>query len=172
VLQVLSGLAVIGSLFLVRTQGAAPRRPEPQPAEPHDLDLRISLAETLVRHRLNVNRLLAQGQQPPVCFDAHEFIATQQRYHHHPRLRRLWQATMGSLLLVKLFVVVIVPGIFCYTHGVRDPLPWGILLAEGLVGLYLRFACSSATVIKILRTLPQESAGAATTGKESPPSEA
>jgi hypothetical protein len=149
--QVLSGLAVIGALFLNRPQGTAPRPQEQQPPEPRDLDLRISLAETLARHRLNVNRLLAQGQQLPVCFDAHEFIATQERYHRHPTLRRQFQFAMGTLLLAKLIVLAIVPAIFFYTHGVRDPLPWSVLLAEGLVGLHLRYGCTSATVINILR---------------------
>jgi hypothetical protein len=147
-LRVLCGLAVIGTLLQIRPQGAAPRRPVRQPA---DLDLRIPLAETLARHRLNVNRLIAQGQQVPSAFDGNEFIATQQRYHRHPRLRRQWQSSMWTLLLSKLTVLAPLPTIFFCSLGVRDPLPWSVLLVEGLVGLSLRYGCSSATVLNILR---------------------
>ncbi len=125
-----------------------PRRPE---WEKVDLDLRIPLAETLARHRLNVNRLIAQGQQLPVTFDGQEFLASQRRYYGHPRLRRQHQSTMWTLLLTKLFVLAPLPAIFFYRQGVHDPLPWGVLFAEGLVGLYLRYGCSSAEVVKILR---------------------
>ena len=140
--------AVIGALLQNRLQRAVPRRPEQQP---DDLDLRVPLAETLARHRLNVNRLTAQGQQPPAVFDGDEFIATQQRYHRHPRLRMLFQYSMGGLLVVKLIVLAPLPAIFFARLGVRDPLPWGVLLVEGLVGLYLRYGCSSRTVLNILR---------------------
>jgi hypothetical protein len=142
------GCAVIGMLLQIRPQRAAPRRPEPQP---DDLDVRIPLAETLARHRLNVNRFLAQGQQLPAVFDGDEFIATQKRYHRHPRLRRQWQTSMGTLLGGKLILLAPLPTIFFCSLGVHDPLPWSILLVEGLVGLYLRYRCSSATVLNILR---------------------
>jgi hypothetical protein len=145
---VLSGLAVIGTLLPIRPQDAPPRRPARQPV---DLDLRIPLAETLARHRLNVNRLLAQGQQLPAVFDGNEFIATQQRYYRHPRLRRQRQSTMWTLLRVKLIMLAPLPTIFFCSLGVRDPLPWSVLLVEGLVGLYLRYGCSSARVLNILR---------------------
>jgi hypothetical protein len=58
---------------------------------------------------------------------------------------------MGTLLLAKLIVLAPLPTIFFTRLGVRDPLPWGILLVEGLVGLYLRYGCSSARVVTILR---------------------
>jgi hypothetical protein len=148
ILLVLSGLAVICTLLPIRPQGATPRCPV---REPVDLDLRVPLVETLARHRLNVNRLIAQGQQLPAVFDGDEFIATQQRYYRHPRLRRLRQSSMGTLLLGKLIVLAPLPTIFFCTLGVREPLPWSILLVEGLVGLYLRYGCSSATVLNILR---------------------
>ncbi len=147
-ISVLSGLAVIGMVLSIRPQRAATRS---QGRQPPDLNLRIPLAETLARHRLNVNRLLAQGQQPPAVFDGEEFIATQQRYYRHPRLRRQRQASMASLLLVKLMVLAPLPTILFCSLGVADPLPWGVLLVEGLVGLYLRYGCSSATVLNILR---------------------
>jgi hypothetical protein len=147
-LGVLSGLVVVATLFRIRPQEATPRRPERQPG---DLDLRIPLAETLARHRRNVNQLLAEGQQLPALFDAEEFLATEQRYHRHPRLRRQWQAAMWTLLVIKLIVLAPLPALFFYRLGVYDPLPWGVLLVEGLVGLYLRYGCSSATVVNILR---------------------
>jgi hypothetical protein len=146
--RVLSSLAVIAALLKIRLHKATPRRPVRQPFE---LDLRIPLAETLARHRLNVNRLLAEGQQLPAVFDGEEFLATQQRYYRHPRLRRQRQSTMGTLLLCKLIVLAPLPAILFYSLGVHDPLPWSVLLIEGLVGLYLRYGCSSATVLNILR---------------------
>jgi len=141
-------VAVIGRVFQIRPQEATPRRPVRQPV---DLDLRIPLAETLARHRLNVNQLIAEGQQPPAVFDGDEFLATQQRYYRHPRLRRQQRCTMCTLLLAKLIVLAPLPAIFFCILGVRDPLPWSVLLVEGLVGLYLRYGCSSATVLNILR---------------------
>jgi hypothetical protein len=114
-------------------------------------DLRILLAEALARHRLNVKRLMAQGQQLPAVFDGHEFIATQQRYYLHPRLRRLRQSSRLSLLLIKLTVLAPLPVYFLCRWGAGDPLPWTILLLEGLVGWYLRFGCSSAKVHNIVR---------------------
>jgi hypothetical protein len=146
-LWVLSGAALIRALLPSRPQEAAPRRP----ARDRDLDLRLPLAETLVRHQRNVNLLIAEGQQLPACFDAHEFLATQQRYHRHPRLRRLFQASMLTLLLVKLFILAPLPAIFFCTLGIESPIPWGVLLVEGLVGLYLRYGCSSTGVVNILR---------------------
>jgi hypothetical protein len=146
VLGVLGGVALIATLLQLR-----PRRPRRPDREPRDLDLRMPLAGTLTRHRWNVNRLLAQGQQLPAYFDGHEFIATQQRYHRHPRLRRQWQSAMCFLLLSKLIVIAILPTILFCTLGPANPLPWSVLLAEGLVGLYLRYGCSSATVLNILR---------------------
>jgi hypothetical protein len=98
-----------------------------------------------------VGQLIAQGQQLPVVFDGEEFIASQQRYHRHPRLRRQWQSTMGRLLLAKLIVLAPLPTIFFYSLGVYDPLPWSVLLVQGLVGLYLRYGCSSASVVNTLR---------------------
>jgi hypothetical protein len=118
---------------------------------PDDPDLRISLAETLARHRLNVNRLIAAGQQMPAVFDSAEFSATQQRYYRHPRIRIQLQSAMWTLLLIKLAVLALLPAIFFWRLGVRDPLPWSVLLVEGLVGLYLRYGCSSATVVNMLR---------------------
>jgi hypothetical protein len=147
-LWVLSGLTVIGALLQIRPRGAAPRPPVRQPV---DLDLRISLAETLARHRLNVNRLTAEGQQLPAVFDGDEVIATQQRYYRHPRLRTQWQSSMWTLLVGKLVVLAPLPTTFFCILGVGDPLPWGVLAVEGLVGLYLRYCCSSATVVNILR---------------------
>ena len=58
---------------------------------------------------------------------------------------------MWKLLLGKLFVLAPLPTVFFCRLGVRDPLPWSVLLLEGLVGLYLRYGCSSATVVNILR---------------------
>jgi hypothetical protein len=148
VLSVLGALAAIGALLLFRPRMPAP----PEPArEPADLDVRITLAETLARHRLNVNRFIAAGQQTPAVFDCNEFLATQQRYHSHPRLRSEFQSSMCLLLVSKLIVLTPLPGIFFFRRGVLDPLPWSLLLGEGLVGLYLRHGCSSATVISILR---------------------
>jgi len=148
-LRVLSGLAVLSTLFQIRLRRAAP----PSPArQPRDLDLRIPLAETLARHRLNVNRLIAEGQQLPAVFDGEEFIATQQRYYRHPRLRRQHQLSMGTLLLGKLIVLAPLPAVFFYSLGVRDPLPWSVLLVEGVMGLNLRYGCSSAKVVNILRS--------------------
>ena len=115
--------------------------------------MRVPLAETLERHRLNVNRLIAEGQQLPAVFDGDEFLATQQRYYRHPRLRMKRLSSMGTLLFVKLIGLAPLPAIFFSNRGVRDPLPWGVLLAEGLVGLYLRYGCSSATVVNTLRGL-------------------
>jgi hypothetical protein len=149
-LRVLSGLVVMTTLFKNRPRRAMPREPERQSL---DLDLRIPLAETLARHRQNVNRLIAEGQKLPAVFDGEEFLATQQRYYRHPRLRRQSQSTMGTLLLFKLFVLAPLPGIFFYRLGVQDPFPWTVLLAEGVMGLNLRFGCSSATVLNILRSL-------------------
>lgn len=146
-LRILS-VALIGTVLKVRPQQDAPRRPVRQPA---DLELRIPLAETLARHRLNVNRLIEQGQQLPAALDEHEFLATQQRYYRHPRLRRLMQSSMGTLLLLKLIALAPLPAIFFSRLGVHDPLPWSILLVEGLVGLYLRHGCSSAQVVRFLR---------------------
>jgi hypothetical protein len=57
------------------------------------------------------------------------------------------------LLAGKLIVLAPLPGIFFYRSGVLDPLPWSLLLGEGLAGLYLRHGCSSATVVNILRGL-------------------
>jgi hypothetical protein len=148
-LGVLSGAVLIGALLQIRRpQEAAPRCLARQSV---DLDSRIPLAETLARHRLNVIRLIAEGQQPPAVFDAHEFLATQQRYYRHPKLRLQLQLSMMTLLLVKLVVLAPLPAIFFYSLGAGDPLPWSVLLAEGLVGLYLRYGCSSATVVNILR---------------------
>jgi hypothetical protein len=141
-------VALIGRVFQIRPQPVAPRRPETQPL---DLDLRIPLAQTLATHRLNVGRLLAQGQQLPAVFDGDEFLAMQLRYYRHPRLRRQHQSSMWILLLTKLIVLAPLPAILFCTLGVGDPLPWSVLLVEGLVGLYLRFGCSSATVLNILR---------------------
>jgi hypothetical protein len=155
-LRVLSGLAVIGALLLIRPQGAAPRRPVRQPV---DLDLRVPLAEALARHRLNVKRLIAQGQQLPAVFDGDEFIATQQRYHRHPRLRRQWQSSMRTLLWTKLIVLAPLPTVLFCSLGVHDLVPWSVLLVEGLVGLYLRYGCSSATVLNILRGLRRTQLG-------------
>jgi hypothetical protein len=148
VLRVLSGVALIRALLPSRPRGTAP----PCPAgELTDLDLRLPLAETLARHQRNLNLLIAVGQQLPACFDADEFIATQQRYHLHPTLRRLFQASMLTLLLSKLFILATLPAIFFGTLGFQSPVPWGVLLVEGLVGLYLRYGCSSAGVVNILR---------------------
>ena len=148
VLWELSGMAVICALLLLRPRTAAPREPV---REPHDLDSRICLAETLARHRLNVSRLMATGQQTPAAFDTEEFIATQRRYHGHPRLRRQFQGAMWILLLSKLTVLAPLPALLFYRFGGRDPFPWIVLLGEGLVGLYLRYGCSSAEVLNILR---------------------
>ncbi|HEV3443350.1 MAG TPA: hypothetical protein VG099_01850, partial [Gemmataceae bacterium] len=63
--RVMCGIAILGALSHVRPVVNRPRR-EPRS---EDLDVRIPLAETLARHRLNVNRLLAQGQQAPARFD-------------------------------------------------------------------------------------------------------
>jgi hypothetical protein len=54
-------------------------------------------------------------------------------------------------LLVNLIALAPLPAIFFYSLGVGDPLPWGVLLVEGLVGLYLRYGCSSSEVLNILR---------------------
>ena len=144
-LWVLGGLAVIGALLQFLLRRPVPPRPARQP---DDLDLRIPLAETLAKHRLNVSRLIAQGQQLPAFFNSHEFIATQQRYYYHPRFRGQLQ---WMLLACKLLVLAPLPAIFFYRLGAGDPLPWSVLLVEGLVGLYLRYGCSSATVVNILR---------------------
>jgi hypothetical protein len=143
-----SAIAAIVTLVQSLPRGSPPRPARPQPA---DLDLRIPLAETLARHRLNVNRLIAGGQELPPVFNAEEFVATQLRYHRHPRLRRAFQSAMLALLLMKLSVLAPLPAILLYTRGADDPLPWTVLLVEGLAGLYLRYGCSSATVVKTLR---------------------
>jgi hypothetical protein len=147
-LCLLGAVAAIGGLVLFRPRTATP----PEPAcEPADIDSRTTLAEALTRHRLNVNRLMAAGQQMPVVFDTEEFIATQRRYHGHPRLRQQFQGAMWILLLSKLTVLAPLPAFVFYRFGVRDPLPWIVLLGEGLVGLYLRYGCSSADVLNMLR---------------------
>jgi hypothetical protein len=124
--------------------------PPRQASRREDLNLRIPLAETLARHRLNVNRLLAQGQQAPARFDADEFIAMQQRYYAHPRLRHQFQSSMAWLLRGKLIVLAVLPGVLFARLGLGSALPWGALLVEGLLGLFLRYGCSSATVIRLL----------------------
>ncbi len=43
------------------------------------------------------------------------------------------------------------PAIFFGTLGIQSPIPWGVLLVEGLVGLYLRYGFSSAGLVNILR---------------------
>jgi hypothetical protein len=141
-------VVAIAALLVLRPRVAVPATPE---REPLDIDVRTPLVETLARHRLNVSLMLAAGQRTPIKFDAEEFIATQQRYHRHPAIRRRFQAAMLTLLLGKLFVLAIVPGIFFLRAGFGDPLPWSVLLAEGLAGLYLRYGCSSATVVNVLR---------------------
>jgi hypothetical protein len=148
VLRVLGGVAILRALLPSRPRGTAPRHPAGERA---DLDLRLPLAETLARHQRNVNLLIAAGQQLPACFDAHEFIATQQRYHRHPRLRNLFQASTLTLLLSKLIILAPLPAIFFGTLGIQSPISWGVLLVEGLVGLYLRYGFSSAGVVNILR---------------------
>jgi hypothetical protein len=152
-LCVLSGVGVFSTLLQIRPRDAAPRRPEPQRG---DLDLRMPLAEMLARHRLNVNLLMTDGQQLPAVFDGEEFLASQKRYYHHPRLRRLHQASMGTLLLAKLIILAPLPAIFFWRLGGHHPLPWNILLIEGLVGLYQRYGCSSTRVVDILRGLARD----------------
>jgi hypothetical protein len=153
VLWALSGLGLFSTLLQIRPRDAAPRGPEPQRG---DLDLRMPLAETLARHRLNVNLLIADGQQLPTVFDGEEFTASQERYYRHPRLRRLHQASMGTLLLAKLLILAPLPAFFFYRLGAHHPLPWSILLIEGLAGLYLRYGCSTARVVDILRGLVRD----------------
>jgi len=58
---------------------------------------------------------------------------------------------MWTLLLVKLIILAPLPIIFFCNPGIGDPFPWSVLLVEGLVGLCLRYGCSSATVLHILR---------------------
>jgi hypothetical protein len=58
---------------------------------------------------------------------------------------------MRTLLGIKLIIMAPLPAIFFCSLGVHHPLPWSVLLVEGLVGLYLRYGCSSATVVNILR---------------------
>jgi hypothetical protein len=145
--RVMCGIAILGALSHVRPVVNRPRR-EPRS---EDLDVRIPLAETLARHRLNVDRLLAQGQQAPARFDADEFIYTQQRYHAHPRLRSQHQSSMAWLLRAKLIVLALLPGVLFARLGFQSALPWSALLVEGIIGLFLRYACSSATVIHVLR---------------------
>jgi hypothetical protein len=152
-LGVLSGLAAFVALLPVLLRLTTPSNPEPEPV---DLDLRISLSETLQRHRLNVNLLIAEGQQLPAVFDEEEFIATQKRYYRHPRLRMQFISAMATLLLAKLIILAPLPTFFFYRLGVRDPLPWVVLLGEGLVGLYLRYGCSSARVVNILRSFTRD----------------
>jgi hypothetical protein len=60
---------------------------------------------------------------------------------------------MGNLLRTKLAALSFVPLLLGWKLGIRHPAPWCALLLEGLVGLYLRFGCSSATKINILRKL-------------------
>jgi hypothetical protein len=121
-----------------------------------DLDLRASLADTLERHRQNVAEFLAVGHPLPPAFDADGFITAQHRYHAHPLLRGKYQASMGSLLQTKLVALSTAPLLLAWQLGVTHPVPWCVLLVEGLIGLYLRFGCSSATRIRILRTLSGE----------------
>ncbi len=59
----------------------------------------------------------------------------------------------------KVIVLAPLPALcFCY-RCVGDPLPWAILLAEGLVGLYLRYGCTSAEVVRFLRNLVRYDSG-------------
>ena len=58
---------------------------------------------------------------------------------------------MAILLAGKLILLAPLPAFFFHRLGVHDPLPWSVLLAEGLVGLYLRYGCSPVTVLNILR---------------------
>ncbi len=128
-----------------------------RPAMAHtNLDLRASLADTLERHLQNVAEFLAQGHPLPPAFNAEEFITAQHRYHAHPRLRRKYQATMGHLLQRKLVALGSIPLFLAWQLGVTHPAPWCVLLVEGLIGLCLRFGCSSATKIRLLRTLNGE----------------
>jgi hypothetical protein len=144
--RVMCGVVVLGALTYVRPVASAPRRER----QPEDLALRIPLAETLARHRLNVDRLLAQGQRTPARFDADEFIATQQRYYAHPRLRRQRRSSMASLLQTKLITLGLLPGILFVYWGFDSVIPWSVLLAEGIFGLFLRYGCTSAMVINLL----------------------
>jgi hypothetical protein len=145
--RVICGAIILGALSYVRPLVNSPRRASGL----EDLGVRIPLAETLARHRLNVNRLLAQGQQPPAGFDAHEFVATQQRHHAHPRLRREYRSAMSWLLWANLIVQAPLPGLLFARLGFQSALPWGALLVEGILGLFLRYGCSSATVVHVLR---------------------
>jgi hypothetical protein len=154
VLRVLSGLAIFATLLPVRLRVATPRGPEPA-----NLELRVPLAETLGRHRLNVNLLIAEGQQLPAAFDGEEFLVAQKRYCRHPRLRMQHVSAMATLLVAKLIVLAPLPTLFFWSLGGRHPLPWGVLLAEGLVGLYLRYGCSTARVVSILRSLTGDGPG-------------
>jgi hypothetical protein len=147
-ISALSCLAVIMAILRSPSRGAASRR---RAHKPEDLDLRMPLWQVLARHRLNVNQLLAQGQRLPAYFDGEEFLASLKRYYRHPTLRRRRQSSMVTLLAVKLIVIAPVPAVCFSIMGVGDPLPWGVLLAEGLVGLYLRYGCSSAMVVDMLR---------------------
>jgi hypothetical protein len=63
---------------------------------------------------------------------------------------------MGTLLLAKLFILAPLPAFFFYRLGAHHPLPWSILLIEGLIGLYLRYGCSTARVVDILRGLVRD----------------
>jgi hypothetical protein len=121
-----------------------------------DLDQRASLVETLEWHLQNVAEFLDWGHPLPPAFDADGFLTAQHRYHAHPLLRRKYQATMGNLLRTKLAALSTAPMLLGWQLGVRHPLPWCVLLLEGLIGLYLRFGCSSAAKIRILRTLSVE----------------
>jgi hypothetical protein len=148
-----SAVAAIVTLVQSLPRASPPRPSHPQPA---DLDLRIPLAETLARHRLNVNRLISVGQELPAVFDGEEFIATQLRYHRHPTLTRVFRSTMLALLLMQMSVLAPLPAILVYIRGADDPLPWAVLFVEGLVGLYLRYGCSSARVVKTLRGIGRD----------------
>jgi hypothetical protein len=145
VVRVICAAAILAALSHVRPVASPPRQ-----ASLDDLHVRIPLAETLARHRLNVNRLLAQGQQPPAGFDAHKFIAAQQRYHAHPHLRREYRSSMSWLFRAKLIVLAPLPGLLFARLGFQSDLPWSALLVEGIIGLFLRYGCSSATVVHVL----------------------
>jgi hypothetical protein len=152
-LRILGGLALIAALLPTRLPAATPHRAERERA---DLDTRIPLGEMLVRHRTNVKLLITEGQLLPAVFDGEEFLATERRYNRHPRLRIQYASAMSALLLAQLTMLAPVPAIFFYRLGARHPLPWTVLLAEGLVGLYLRYGCSSAKVVNILRRFTRE----------------
>lgn len=126
----------------------ARRWPTPQP--PVDLDVRVPLSTLFQVHEERVAGFVGEGHVLPARFDCDEFLQAQQRYVRHPRVWWQFAGAMLGLLVVQLILLLLPATIAAGATGLADPAPWATLAATGLVGLYLRFGCSSAGVVRIV----------------------